>query len=139
MGQKHTHPHTSWLPEDCPCYARAVLKIEKQQKSEERSTNRLDDDTLHCLKEHIKRLEKIKLKTTTNEVRQRLKGGAGNENQSIFIKGITNGKKHGINLVPGVVNKADGNCAFDAVLNNINYRSCFEEKFPLSSTVYRQI
>ena len=24
-----TYPHTSWLLEDCPCYARAVLKISK--------------------------------------------------------------------------------------------------------------
>ena len=27
----HTYPVTSWLPEDCPCYARAVLKIDKYE------------------------------------------------------------------------------------------------------------
>ena len=37
------------------------------------------------------------------------------------------------------MNKADGNCAFDAVINNINDRACFSEKLPLESTVYRQI
>ena len=29
MIPPHIHIHTSWLLEDCPCYARAVLKTKK--------------------------------------------------------------------------------------------------------------
>ena len=48
-------------------------------------------------------------------------------------------RKHGINLQPGLLNDADGNCAFDSVINNINGRSCFNEKLNLSSSIYQQI
>ena len=37
------------------------------------------------------------------------------------------------------MNKADGNCAFDAVINNINNRQCYSEKLDISSEIYRQI
>ena len=72
----------------------------------------------------------------------RLRGGAGNgDNESplLVTQAIESAKKHGINLVIGVLNEADGNCAFDAVINNVNHRSCFNEKLSLSSEVYRQI
>ena len=36
-------------------------------------------------------------------------------------------------------NNADGNCAFEAVINNINQRKCFNEKMNLESYVYRQV
>ena len=52
---------------------------------------------------------------------------------------IENGKKHGTNLVAGKMNKADGNCAFNTVIHNINYRPCFGENLNLSSLDYRQI
>ena len=48
-------------------------------------------------------------------------------------------KKHGINLEPGIMNKGDGNCAFDSIINNINYRPCFPNKLQLSSADYRQV
>ena len=54
-------------------------------------------------------------------------------------KTIESAKKHGIKLAPGLKNNADGNCAFDAVLNNINKRDCFDEKLDLPSYVYRQV
>ena len=70
----------------------------------------------------------------------RLLGGAGVEEQSSLLSiAIENAKKHGINLLPDVLNRADGNCAFDAVMNNINQRSSFPEKLTLSSSTYRQI
>ena len=72
----------------------------------------------------------------------RLRGGAGNEGNSISTlvsRAVESAKKHGINLEQGKLNKADGNCAFDAVLYNINHRECFQEKLLLSSDVYRQI
>ena len=70
----------------------------------------------------------------------RLIGGAGVEEQSSMMSlAIENAKKHGIDLLPGVLNRADGNCTFDAVINNINHRSCFPEKLTLPSSTYRQI
>ena len=70
---------------------------------------------------------------------KRLKGGANIENISKMIRyGIESAKKHGIVLVPGVRNNADGNCTFEAVLNNINYRNCFAQTFGLHPNVYRR-
>ena len=42
-------------------------------------------------------------------------------------------------MVQGILNEADGNCAFDAVINNINNRTCFNEKLSLPSQLYRQV
>ena len=47
-------------------------------------------------------------------------------------------KRHGINLLNGTGN-ADGNCAFESVLSNVNQRTCFTEKYPLSHGYYRRI
>ena len=44
-------------------------------------------------------------------------------------KAIENAKYHGINLYHGVPNMADGNCAFESIIDNISTRSCFEERF----------
>ena len=72
----------------------------------------------------------------------RLQGGYGDESNTssvLVTRAIQSGKKHGISLVEGKLNAADGNCAFDAVLNNINERQCFPDKLLLSSVIYRQI
>ena len=75
----------------------------------------------------------------------RLRGGADNAegdkrlHSMLITRAIESAKKHGINLVHGTRNKADGNCAFDSVISNINDRICFSEKMDLSSEVYRQI
>ena len=37
----------------------------------------------------------------------------------------------------GQLNNADGNCAFEAVINNINKRNCFPNKLPLTPLTYR--
>ena len=57
----------------------------------------------------------------------------------LIIRAIESARKHGISLVQGVLNKADGNCAFDAVINDINYRKCFSEQLILSSEIYRHL
>ena len=60
----------------------------------------------------------------------RLRGGAGNGGSSkstLIRRAMESAKKHGIILEQGKLNKADGNCAFDAVLYNINHRECFQE------------
>ena len=86
-------------------------------------------------------LDRIKyIENDLDENALRLRGGGGVEKHSSLIQiAIDNAKKHGINLQSGVLNRADGNCAFDAVINNINHRSCFFEKLSLPSSTYRQI
>ena len=73
----------------------------------------------------------------------KLKGGADSnqveieKNLSIFQNStsimvnmaLENAKYHSINLYHGVPNMADGNCAFESIIDNISTRSCFEEKF----------
>ena len=69
----------------------------------------------------------------------RLIGGANLEEIPKMIRhGIESARKHGIRLVAGVRNNADGNCTFEAVLNNINFRNCFAQKFDLHPNIYRQ-
>ena len=98
----------------------------------------LEEETKMSVKKHVEDLSKHYSKLIKPT---RLRGGANVDGvqSSLFVKAISNAKNHGINLVPGVLNKADGNCAFDAVLNNINHRRCFSNKLPLSSLEYRQI
>ena len=52
---------------------------------------------------------------------------------------IASGARHGIQLLPGRVNQAVGDCAFEAPLFNVNDRKCFNETFPLSTDYYRRI
>ena len=50
---------------------------------------------------------------------------------------IESARKHGIDLCWGLPNNASGNCAFEAVINNVNARSCYEDKLPLDVRTYR--
>ena len=43
--------------------------------------------------------------------------------------GIENGKAHGINLKPGIPNIANGDCAFETVIDQISTRECFNENY----------
>ena len=47
--------------------------------------------------------------------------------QLIIKRAISNAYRHGILTKQGVLNPARGDCAFEAVLNNINYRNCYEK------------
>ena len=62
-----------------------------------------------------------------------------NQDDDIFLNAIESAKKHNIKLKPGVRNEASGNCSYEAVIHNINYRSCFREKLPFSFDYYRRI
>ena len=62
-----------------------------------------------------------------------------NERTTMMTRAICSAKKHGINLEPGQSNPGLGDCAFEAIIQNINERKCYKEKFPLSITSYRQI
>ena len=62
------------------------------------------------------------------------------EAPSLMIQqAIASGARHGIQLLPGRVNQAVGDCAFEAPLFNVNDRKCFNETFPLSTDYYRRI
>ena len=70
----------------------------------------------------------------------RLRGGANTRNTGIpimVLQAIESASKHGIKLCWGEPNAASGNCAFESVLNNINFRSCFRAKFLLPVLFYR--
>ena len=56
-----------------------------------------------------------------------------NEEKTLTIsRTILSGKKHRINLKHGTSNPGTGDCAFESIIFNINDRSCYKVKFPLS-------
>ena len=59
--------------------------------------------------------------------------------RSMIEKAISSAKKHGIDLSPGRLNEARGNCAFESAIFNVNDRKCFKEKYCLAPNYYRQI
>ena len=70
----------------------------------------------------------------------RLRGGARNDQTMNMIdRAVDNGKIHGINLHPGVENLGNGNCAFECVLDSINTRECFLEKFKGTPEYWRKV
>jgi hypothetical protein len=66
-------------------------------------------------------------------------GVGGSTSSNLVDRAIESAKKHGINLIQGTISEGDGNCAFNAVINNINQRNCYSNKIELSSTDCRQI
>ena len=48
-------------------------------------------------------------------------------------------QRHGINLRHGTTNPGTGDCAFESIIQNINDRPCFKEKFTMSINYYRRI
>ena len=61
------------------------------------------------------------------------------ETNLMKARAISSGRKHGVNLQPGSSNPGLGDCAFEAVIQNINQRQCFRDKFPLAISYYRRI
>ena len=45
--------------------------------------------------------------------------------------GINSAEKHNIKLKQGRENSADGNCAYQSVIFNINDRECFKTQLPM--------
>ena len=57
-----------------------------------------------------------------------------------MVKGaISNAKHHGISLQHGKPNPGLGDCAIESVIFNINERSCYQYKYPMSINYYRRI
>ena len=61
-------------------------------------------------------------------IESNLSGGSGRDSD-IFRMAIDIGSKHQINLKAGKPNKADGNCLYDSIIENVNSRGCFTENF----------
>ena len=60
--------------------------------------------------------------------------------ESLMVKrAIASAARHGIELKPGRINPARGNCAFEAPIFNVNDRGVFNERFPMSIDYYRRI
>ena len=72
-----------------------------------------------------------------------LHGGAADEEVggilSLRERAIYNASFHGISLHLGVENLANGNCAFETVLDSLNTRDCFEDKFVGTPDYWRQV
>ena len=54
----------------------------------------------------------------------------------LLKRAISNANRHGINLRPGQLNNADGNCLWEALVYNILYRQCIKSK---SRENYKQL
>ena len=61
------------------------------------------------------------------------------EKKKMISRAINSGRNHGIDLVAGTSNPGLGDCAFEAIIQNNNDRSCFVEKFLLPINHYRGI
>ena len=74
-------------------------------------------------------------------MRPRLRGGAKEKGKhtAIIEVAIENAAHHGINLHAGVGNLANGNCLFEAVIDSINIRDCFNEHLDESPNFYRNL
>ena len=60
------------------------------------------------------------------------------EKELMIGRTVASAKKHGINLRHGRSNPGTGDCAFEAVIHNINDRSDFKERLPMSIDWYRR-
>ena len=61
------------------------------------------------------------------------------EKKIMITRAISSSSKHGIDVMQGASNPGNGDCAFEAIVQNINERSSFTEKFPLDINQYRRI
>ena len=52
------------------------------------------------------------------------------EQKMMIDRAVASAKRHEINISPGERSSSDGNCAFQAAINNVNNRNCFKEKYP---------
>ena len=62
-----------------------------------------------------------------------------NSYAEMILEAIENASKLGIQMCHPFLNSANGNCAFEGVIDNINSRSCFEESYDKSPDYYRSV
>ena len=82
------------------------------------------------------RHRKVETPSPSNHEAQRL---MQIEIEKMVARAISSSKYHGINLRHGTPNPAKGDCAFEAVIQNNNDRSCFLTKYTLDINSYRNI
>ena len=78
-------------------------------------------------------------KTTSRNENQEVEILLGNEKDIMVARAMASAAKHGITLRHGRTNPGTGDCAFEAIIYNINERPCFKEKFLMSIDWYRRI
>ena len=61
------------------------------------------------------------------------------ERDVMLRRAVVSASRHGLDLAPGKLNEAMGNCAFEAAIFNVNERPCFEDKLHLTPDYYRRI
>ena len=61
------------------------------------------------------------------------------EKHNMISRAISSSKNHGIALKHGTGNPGLGDCAFEAIIQNNNDRSCFRDKFMMTIDWYRRI
>ena len=73
----------------------------------------------------------------------RLRGGADTVEDGSFDnmkdRAMLNARFHGVSMHPGVENLGNGNCAFETVLDSINTRECFPDKFEGPPDYWRRL
>ena len=60
------------------------------------------------------------------------------ERSQMISRAICSASHHQIDLKPGSPTPGFGDCAFQAAIQNVNERNCYQKKFPLPITSYRQ-
>ena len=60
------------------------------------------------------------------------------ERQRMVNRAILSARHHGISLQHGKPNPGLGDCAIESVIFNINERTCYETKYPMSINYYRR-
>ena len=88
----------------------------------------------YFLKPQPKHPPEQSISKSTNEIASLL----AEERTKMISRATASARRHGIQLEHGSWNPGTGDCAFEAVVQNINYRACFQEKLPLSIGTYRR-
>ena len=110
-------------------------------KSDAEEVSKIEDDTVssecgRCFVSHWPRPNKMLCKFGQDKKKKkyettwpyRLQGGANTRQYySIIERASLNAEAHGISLHAGVRNLANGNCAFETVIDSINTRKSFPE------------
>ena len=79
-------------------------------------------------KTFLKPLSKLSTGQSVPSPNQQISELMSNERQLMISRAITSAINHGIALKPGSSNPGFGDCAFESVIQNNNYRGCFLEK-----------
>ena len=100
-----------------------------RRKQEDKATNHDIFIDTQCLQKHQKK--KFKASNIEPLYGTMMRGGAGGSSSEIINLAIRNAFRHMINLEGGTENPAEGNCAWESAIGNINERPEIEPKVNL--------